>query len=229
MKRHISLAVGSLALALAAPAQAFVLTQSSVVDFSWSGAGGGSVLSGNGRIVTAVLSPAFESLRLNVTLENTSADARLTAWGFGIEPDAVSVLLLDTGDNTGMRWAETGAFPGIATIEVCAFGSSSTGDMRCGASDVGILGGQTDFFTLNIEGPFGTSVSLSPFGFRYQTSAGSFNFACDTSGSAGQLQCGSAPPSGTVGEPGVLALLAAVGFAGTVGRRLRSKARMPHA
>lgn len=232
-KRWISLLVGALALALAGPVQAYVITQGSSVNFSWSAAGGGFDLAGNGSITAAGLSQPSGgdpgSLRLNVMLTNTTAnagtdgkDARLTAWGFGIDPDATQVTFSDSADSTGMVGADLSDLPSLKLIEVCAFGGNNCN----GGADGGIYGGgRSDYFTLLIEGPFGSTVNLNPFGFKYQTSNGSFEFACDTSAAAGQLQCDTSRPPTSVSEPGMLALFAAVAMAGTVSRRLATSSR----
>ena len=113
-----------------------------------------------------------------------------------------------------------GDLPGLKAIEVCVFGGNNCNG---GAND-GIYGGnRSDIFVLTMEGQFGQSVTLDPFGFRDQMSNGSFVFACNTpvngSATTDQLTCGTPPPSNKVSEPGILALLAAVGIAGSVGRR----------
>lgn len=226
-KRWISLLVGALALALAGHAQAFVITGPSTFNFSWSAAGGGFDLAGNGSLTVASLSqPSGDepgSLRLNVMLTNTTAnagvdgkDARLASWGFGIDPNATKVTFSDPADTTGMVGADLDDLPDLKLIEVCAFGGNNCNGGAAG----GIYGGGgSDYFTLLIEGPFTSGVNLNPFGFKYQTNAGSFEFACDTSGTAGQLQCDSPRPPSRVSEPGMLALFAAVAMAGAMGRR----------
>lgn len=234
MKHLMSLLVGSLALGLATPVQAYVITQGSTLGFSWSSPGGGFNLAGTGTITAANLSQPSGgdpgSLRLNITLTNTTTnagadgkDARLTSWGFGIDPNVSLVTFSDSADTTGMTGAMLGDLPSLKMIEVCVFGGNNCN----GGANGGIYGGgRSDYFVLTMEGQFGQSVALNPFGFKYQTSNGSFEFACETPASTtvNQLTCGSAPPSNKVSEPGILSLLAAVGIAGSVGR-LRARAR----
>jgi hypothetical protein len=111
-----------------------------------------------------------------VTLNNDAANLgsggdRLTSFGFGIDPNATSVVLQDN-DLTGLIAASLSSIPSISTIEVCAYG----GNNCAGGSNGGILAGQSDTFTLVLGGTFTSSVNIDPIGFKYQTAAGSYEF-----------------------------------------------------
>ena len=121
-----------------------------------------------------------------VTLFNTSAltTQRLTAWGFGIDPNATSVSFGDAqGADGGMVNASLSAIPSLSLIEVCAFGG-----VNCpGGANGGILGGANDSFSLTLTGTWGASVGLDPIGVKYQT--------------AGDRRNSISPPGTPVPEP----------------------------
>jgi len=173
--------------------------------FSWSYDTAAGVLSGNGSLTVSGFQTGSElsnSLLVSVSLTNSSplASNRLTAFGFGIDPDATSVLFSDAqGADGGMVGASMWAIPSLANVEVCAYG----GNNCPGGANGGILGGGSDTFQLLLSGRWGTSVNIDPIGFKYQTGLGSFEFTTDR------------PPT-SVPEPATLSLLGAglllVGF-----------------
>ena len=67
-------------------------------------------------------------------------------------------------------------FPGgFKKIDLCIFADGCNG----GSINDGLLSGQTDTFTLLINGPFGATpaVTLSPFPIKFQTAGGGLEFA----------------------------------------------------
>lgn len=178
---------------------AFVLTEGDTGNFSWSQNTADGILSGTGSITATGLNSG--SLTLAITLNNTSADStdRLTAFGFGIDPNASSVSFFDPqGSDGGMINAVLGAtFPSIQNIETCAFG----GPTCAGGGNGGLDGGSSDIFNLILAGTWGTSVNIDPIGFKYQTSGDSYEFT--TSSTSTSTSTGGGP----IPEPGSLSLL----------------------
>jgi hypothetical protein len=198
---------------LGTSAQATVITSGQELNFGWSFNSAAGTLTGTGSIEYAnSSSPACTNstsiLCLLVTLNNNStlSSNRLTSFGFGINPNATGVSLLDAADN-GMVGAELNQIPSLSAIEVCAFG----GNNCPGGSNGGIFGGSSDSFVLRLVGTWnGTNgVDIAPIGFKFQTGSGSFEFT--TTNVCVGIDCDIPPPS--VPEPGSLALLGA-GLAG---------------
>jgi len=156
---------------------AVLITNSTPYDFSWSySSGAAGLLTGNGSLTVGGFGTS--SLTVAVSLSNTSTPAsdRLTAFGFGINPNAASVTFADAADG-GMINASMSFIPSLATIEVCAYGGRNC----MGGSNGGILGnGGTDSFSLVLRAlagtTWGTSVDIDPIGFKYQTGYGSYEF-----------------------------------------------------
>ena len=198
--RFASVAVAALGLAtFSLPSQAVVISSgASSYSFNWSYTSAAGLLSGNGTLAVSGFNSHF--LTVGVTLNNTSglASNRLTAFGFGIDPNAVATLLVDSPDG-GLWAAWMTSIPGLAAIEVCAFG----GPTCAGGGNGGIYGGNSDSFTLLLAGNWGNSVNIDPIGFKYQTGAGSFHFTAN---------------GGSVPAPGPLALFG-FGLAALVFRR----------
>lgn len=177
-------------------------------DFSWSYYTGSYNLTGNGSL--SVTGFNSNSLTITVTLNNTSPNNsdRLTAFGFGIDPNATSVTFMDSPDGglTSAGFVTNGALPSnVPGVELCAW----TGPNCSGGGRGGIFGGTGDTFQLLLGGIWGSQVNIDPIGLRYQTGSGSFTFSVGNGRS--------------VPEPGSLALL---GF-GLIGlaaaRRHRAK------
>jgi hypothetical protein len=182
-------------------------------SFSWSHTVTGSdgllhTLTGFGSLVVSGFNSS--SLAVDVSLTNTSllggaGGERLTAFGFGIDPDATSVSFIDATDGGLIQAALGQTFPGFQGIDVCARGGSTC----AGGSNGGIRGaGGTDAFSVVLGGTWGDSVNIDPLALKYQTGYGSFEFSPPGT-----------PPPGNVPEPGPLALFL-VGIAG-VGLRSR--------
>ena len=213
------LAIATLGLALASGhASAFFIDNAGdSLNFSWSYAGGGYNLTGAGTMTATALSPG--SLTLQILLKNNTTaangnDARVTAFGLGIDPDATGVTFSDANDG-GMINASLDSIPSLKTIEVCAFG----GPNCSGGGNGGIFAnGASDLFSLTVTGAFANGVTIDPLGYKYQTDHGSFEFSCSTTSTTGQ--CGGGR---TVPEPGSLALLGAIATAYVTTRRRRSR------
>jgi hypothetical protein len=175
---------------------AILISTSADHNFSWSfdSQSGAGLLTGTG--VMAIAGFNSSSLTVAVVLNNTSSPAsdRLTAFGFGIDPNATSVTFADVADG-GMINASLSQIPSLATIEICAYG----GPNCAGGGNGGILGGASDAFQLVLAGTWGSSVNIDPIGFKYQTDFGSFEFTTDRP----------PPPPTTVPEPSAWALFSA--------------------
>jgi hypothetical protein len=197
----VALAVG----VSASSASAFVVSSTaSDFNFGWTAPAPGSpyTLTGTGSVDITAFSPT--SITMTVSLTNTTNsgiynndDVRLTAWGFGIDPDASSVSFSDASDN-GMVGAELSAIPSQKLIEVCAYGG-----VNCpGGSNGGIFGdGGTDTFVLTVNGTFNGPVTIEPLGYKFQTNFGSYEFS-----STGSPSSTGTPSSTGVPEPGSTSL-----------------------
>ena len=192
-------------------------TRNSPINFVISqNEGGGVVLTASGSLsITGGFNSS--SLTLHVVLNNTStlngvpltaaSNVRLTGWGFGINPNATSVTFSDASDG-GIIDATLDSLPGLAAIEVCAWG----GNNCSGGANGGIQAGSSDTFDLILAGSWGNSVTFDPLGVKFQTDFGSFEFACTgTCAGGGDV---------TVAEPKTLLLLGVglIAFA-ALGRR----------
>src|SRR4030095_6478957 len=146
-----NLRVAALGLALASGhASAFFIDNAGdSLNFSWSYGGGGYDLTGAVAMTATALSS--DSLTLQISLTNNTLapsanNARLTAFGFGIDPDATEVTFTDASDG-GMLNASLHKIPSLKTIEVCVFG----GPNCSGGGNGGIYAnGASDTFSLLI-------------------------------------------------------------------------------
>jgi len=170
--------------------------------FTWDYDTGTSHLTGFGSMVVNGFNSS--SLTVSISLHNTSllggqSGERLTAFGFGIDPNATSVAFIDANDG-GMIDAVMGAnFPNYQEVDICALGGSTC----AGGSKGGIYAGTYDSFAIILGGSWGSSVDIDPIAFKYQTGYGSFEFTSSSSG-------GTPSSSGTtVPEPTTLSLLGA--------------------
>lgn len=197
--------LAGLALAgLSALTHATVISSSSnnPLAFSWSSVGGPYTLTGSGSLTVSGFNSS--TLTVLVSLTNTTVaggnpigkNARLTQFGFGIDPNATGVTFSDASD-AGMVGANLDNIPSLSTIEVCAYG----GNNCSGGSNEGIYGdGGTDTFSLLLTGTWGDSVDIAPLGFKYQTSAGSYEFTT-TSSSTTSTTSTTGGTTGNIPEP----------------------------
>ncbi len=200
-------AVAAALFSLATASQAVVISAASnnPYAFSWSFNTGSALLTGNGTMNLSGFNT--NQLTVNVTLTNTSllggqGGERLTAFGFGIDPNMTSLGgFVDTADG-GMvaAGAPQGSLASnVQGIEVCAWAGNNCN----GGGNGGIFGaGGSDSFAMVLNGSWGSSVSINPIGFKYQTGNGSFEFP---SGSSSSSSGGSA--SGNIPEPASTALV----------------------
>ena len=214
-------AIAALGLALASShASAFSIDNAGdSLNFSWYYGGGGYNLTGAGTMTATALSSGSLTLQISLTNNTVAAsanNARLAAFGLGIDPDATAVTFGDASDG-GMINASLDSIPGFKTIEVCAFG----GPNCSGGGNGGIFAnGASHTFSLTITGAFANGATIDPLGYKYQTNYGSFEFSCSTTSATGQCDGGR-----TVPEPGSLALLGAIAAAYAGIRRRRSPLR----
>ena len=168
----------------------------------------------------SLFSASTSEIIFNVTLNNTSLftapdtskSIRLTAFGFGIDPNATDVELVDANDG-GLLDAALSSIPSLKTIEICAYGGKNCSGGRNG----GIWAGASDSFQLKIAGTWDDSVLIDPIGFKYQTDEGSYEFTASSSS-------GGPNTSGPVPEPGTITLLG-VGILGALFYRRRVQRR----
>src|SRR5215510_468778 len=191
--RHalLAAAVISAALLACAPTLAQAVTISGLNDdftINWFLAQGGVDNDGSpapyalsATAVFDVQSLTATALLLDVTVTNTTNtqhQASITTLGFGVTPDATMASLLGPGEvfDTVVVQGGQQQFPGgFKQIDLCIFADGCSG----GSSNHGLLSGQTDTFTLLINGPFGSTpaVTLSPFPIKFQTAGGGLEFA----------------------------------------------------
>ncbi len=205
--------------------QATVISSSSnnPLGFTWSYFDGTDTLSGSGSLTVSGFNSS--SLTVAISLTNTAPAGglggdRLTAFGFGIDPNATDISFSDTSDG-GMINASLSSIPSLATIEVCSFGGSNCQ----GGANGGIYGaGGFDAFSIILAGTWGASVDIAPIGFKYQTAQGSFEFtttsSTSSSGSTGTPSTGGDVTSAP--EPSSLTLLGLGLIAGVFAMRRRA-------
>src|SRR5262245_8747849 len=191
--RHSLLAVAFISAALIAFAPTFAkaMTISGTNDdftINWFLAQGGLDNDGStapfdlsATAVFDVKSLTSTELLLDVTLinnTNINNQSSITTLGIGVNPDATMASLIGSGDvfDTVVIQGGQQNFPGgFKKIDICIFADGCNG----GSINNGLLSGQTDTFTLLINGPFGSTpaVTLNPLPIKFQTSGGSLEFA----------------------------------------------------
>lgn len=230
----IALTVG-LFLAFAAGERAYAISISTLAGTSGGNSGGQSLyqisglgagnsfnvdwffagpveLSATGLITVQSLSPG--QLILDVMITNTTPvqgalTAPITAFGLGV--GGFAGLSWQPGGGSLLPFVGTGNLTGFNT-DVCAGANSGSCAGGGPASGIGI--GQTDLVTLDLEGMFGSTATLSLFATNWQTSLGSYQLAGVPSYTG---------PATSISEPASLGLLAlalvALGLGAGIRRR----------
>ena len=210
-----SVATGILAAAAmttaASVSAAVINSTSSDFNGTWSFSGLPGNVSLTGSYAVDVTAFSGTSVTLLITLTNTTptANVRLVSWGFGTDPDVTGATFSDAADG-GMVAVSTGtsannSIPNTGNqIEVCAFG----GQNCSGGANGGIasLGG-SDQFQLVLSGSWGSSLTLDPFGYKFQ---GPSSYECLSNGNTStctRTPPPPPPPGGSVPEPSSLALV----------------------
>lgn len=123
-------------------------------------------------------------LTLAIKLTNTTVAnfrSSIVSFGFGVSPNITGAQLLQDGEQTynavGFNRKNNNFPGGFKNINVCVFGRNTCngGNINEGLQS----GGQSDTFTLNIFGNFGSdpSVTLSAFPIKFQTEQDSYEAA----------------------------------------------------
>lgn len=117
----------------------------------------------------------------NTTVAGLNRQASIVSFGFGVSPDATGVKLIQDNNvvfDEAIIQDKSQNFPGsFKQIDVCLLAANN-----CGGGNVnqGLQIGQSDTFTLQIFGSFGSNpsaVTLSDFPLKFQTNYGSFEAA----------------------------------------------------
>ncbi|WP_096527417.1 cistern family PEP-CTERM protein [Candidatus Nitrosoglobus terrae] len=135
-----------------------------------------------------------EDLELEGSIDNTTkttsslTQAAIMSFGFATDP---SVTKESISGGTVFNNVSAGNGPnqtvpgGFKDIDVCIYADGCSG----GKIQTGLQAGESDSFTLNLQGDFGDSVTLSTFPVKFQTNEGSFEF-----GGTPSLPGSSTPP-----------------------------------
>jgi hypothetical protein len=127
-----------------------------------------------------VTSFSTTTIVLAINIENTTSltgtgqnlsNAGITAFGFGIDPDATAVLTTSgsTFDNVGANQNQN--FPGgFKEIDVCIYSDGCSG----GSQGNALAAGESDAVTITLSGTFLTTAELFFFPLKFQTSDGSY-------------------------------------------------------
>ena len=206
LSKQVLLTLGLTTICSNAPARALTLTSSDVnnsFDIKWvleagesdndGGATSSIDLSAKASFTLTNFDVDFngdeDRIRLevefqnNTTLSSTVTEAGITTFGFGINPNADSVIIGNLIGNNGDSDSFSNAivqtkntnFPGgFKNIDVCVF---TDNNCKGGGQGTALAAGSTDNFFLEIFGDFSDSVELTPFAIKYQTTEDSFEFA----------------------------------------------------
>ncbi|MES2071424.1 MAG: cistern family PEP-CTERM protein [Pseudomonadota bacterium] len=151
--------------------------------FSMPSGNGAGLLSWSGTIDITGLTATSATVAITLNNLSTVAGDRLTAWGFGVDPNVTAVAFSDAAD-AGIIDAGIVGIPGspglpsLKDIEVCTWG----GNNCAGGTGNGLFPspgpGNSDSFVLTLTGAFGSTITFDPLGVKYQTEFGSFEFQC---------------------------------------------------
>lgn len=156
---------------------------------------------------------AIDQIR-NTTALTPNINARLTSFGFGLDPDATSFGAYTNGSDFSWGFSN---FPAFQTVDICA----SSGNGCAGGSSGGLNQGEssTDVMRLTINGSFASGVTFAPIPVKFQTDPASYEF--DASTITVCTTCNEELPPDEAPEPGTLVLLGTGFVAVAVGLRRR--------
>jgi hypothetical protein len=145
------------------------LVQGDAFNVSWGGVAGLNV---TGMVIIDSLTATTADIR--VMLDNNSTqisgdDPRITSMGLLIE-DYTSLATTATG-GTYLDLEDDSNFPGIA-VDVCG----TSGNNCSGGGSGGVPAGDSDDFTLQVNGTFASVLTLSNFGLKIQGGPGGNSF-----------------------------------------------------
>jgi hypothetical protein len=112
----------------------------------------------------------------NTTQLTSLANANITSFGFGIDPNATATFAQAGAifDNIGTGQGGQQNYPGgFKAIDICIYADGCNG----GNVNNGLVAGATDTIKLALTGSFGGGASLQFFPVKFQTSAGSYELA----------------------------------------------------
>jgi hypothetical protein len=155
-------------------------------------------------------------LTLFITIKNETQpsvagyNAGIASFGFGVTPDATSVSFNGSQgavfDSVSLQGKQQQFPGGFKKIDICIIAANNCNG---GSQNALLAVGQSDSFTLDIHGNFTkeswAEVTLTDFPIKFQTTDGSYELA--------------AVPEPTT----ILGSLAAVGYVGTLRRKLKKK------
>lgn len=213
---------------------AVINTSGGVLSFTASNIiGNGVNVSATGKITASVVSGNLElAVILNNTtnLLNVGDNTAIMSFGFGINPNATGVSLVNTTDNgtaggggdlnSAALVTQQGSsnIPSLANLEICAFGVLN-GNCSGGSVNEGVQAGESDAFKLVLTGTWGSTADIAPLGFKFQGTYGSYEFY-------GTFDQPPVPPGGgRLPEPATgLLVLAAAGLGMRAATRKASRA-----
>jgi hypothetical protein len=107
----------------------------------------------------------------NTTATSPDINARLTSFGFGLDPDATSYS--NAIDGAVYAWGFSN-FAAFKTVDVCAY----AGQNCAGGANAGLGQGESTNVPMSITfaGNFVNGVTFSPIPVKFQTNVGSFEF-----------------------------------------------------
>jgi hypothetical protein len=169
--------LGLIALAPAANAAPIVVTGSTSFTVNWWYTSTTPDLSAIATFTISGFGSSGFDLEIS-DIQNTTPvapdiNARLTAIGFGLTPNATSISNVDNGNVYSVVLG--GNFPTFQAVDICAY----AGPNCSGGGKGGLLQGSsaTDSVFMHVTGAFGPSVTFDPLAAKFQTAVGSFEVA----------------------------------------------------